>query len=106
MAFFKVSYKETGASTYQGFPVVFAVRRGTDQDNFIGLAFKGPSRKKWEFKFDPIGDIGAETRSGETHIAFIENEGRVKTFDHGKGATFGWTGALKAITGPRASMAY
>jgi hypothetical protein len=45
MAFFKVSYKETGASTYQGFPVVFAVRRGTDQDNFIGLAFKGPSRK-------------------------------------------------------------
>jgi hypothetical protein len=97
MAFFKVSYKETGASTYQGFPVVFAVRRGTDQDNFIGLAFKGPSRKKWEFKFDPIGDISAETRSGETHIAFIENEGRVRTFEDGKGATFGWTGALKAI---------
>jgi hypothetical protein len=97
MAFFKVSYKETGASTYQGFPVVFAVRRGTDQDNFIGLAFKGPSRKKWEFKFDPIGDISAETRSGETHIAFIENEGRVRTFTDGKGATFGWTGALKAI---------
>jgi hypothetical protein len=97
MAFFKVSYKETGASTYQGFPVVFAVRRGTDQDNFIGLAFKGPSRKKWEFKFDPIGDISAETRSGETHIAFIENEGRVQTFEDGKGATFGWTGALKAI---------
>jgi hypothetical protein len=99
MAFFKVSYKETGASTYQGFPVVFAVRRGTDQDNFIGLAFKGPSRKKWEFKFDPIGDISAETRSGETHIAFIENEGRVRTFEDGKGATFGWTGALKAIPG-------
>ena len=97
MAFFKVSYKETGASTYQGFPVVFAVRRGTDQDNFIGLAFKGPSRKKWEFKFDPIGDISAETRSGETHIAFIENEGRVRTFTDGKGATFGWTGALKEI---------
>jgi hypothetical protein len=97
MAFFKVSYKQTGASTYQGFPVVFAVRRGTDQDNFIGLAFKGPSRKKWEFKFDPIGDISAETRSGETHIAFIENEGRVQTFTDGKGATFGWTGALKAI---------
>jgi hypothetical protein len=45
MAFFKVSYRETKAPTYQGFPVVFAVRRGTDQDNFIGLAFKGPSRK-------------------------------------------------------------
>ena len=97
MAFFKVSYKETKASTYQGFPVLFAVRRGTDQDNFIGLAFKGPSRKKWEFKFDPIGDIRAETKSGETHIAFIENEGKVQTFEDGKGATFGWTGALKAI---------
>jgi hypothetical protein len=99
MAFFKVSYKKTGASTYQGFPVVFAVRRGTDQDNFIGLAFKGPSRKKWEFKFDPIGDISAETRRGETHIAFIENEGKVQTFTDGKGATFGWTGALKPIPG-------
>jgi hypothetical protein len=97
MAFFKVSYKETKASTYQGFPVVFAVRRGADQDNFIGLAFKGPSREKWEFKFDPIGDISAETRSGATHIAFIENEGKVQTFEDGKGATFGWTGALKPI---------
>ena len=97
MAFFKVSYKETKASTYQWFPVLFAVRRGTDQDNFIGLAFKGPSREKWEFKFDPIGDIRAETFSGETHIAFIENEGKVQTFEDGKGATFGWTGALKAI---------
>jgi hypothetical protein len=97
MAFFKVSYKETGASTYQGFPVVFAVRRGTDQDNFIGLAFKGPSREKWEFKFDPIGDISAETKSGETHIAFIENEGKVQTFKDGKGATFGWTGSRKPI---------
>ena len=97
MAFFKVSYKKTKASTYQGFPVLFAVRRGTDQDNFIGLAFKGPSREKWEFKFDPIGDIRAETFSGETHIAFIENEGKVQTFEDGKGATFGWTGALKAI---------
>jgi hypothetical protein len=98
MAFFKVSYRETKAPTYQGFPVVFAVRRGTDQDNFIGLAFKGPPKaRSWEFKFDPIGDIRAETFNGETHIAFIENEGKVQTFTDKKNATFGWTGSLKPI---------
>jgi hypothetical protein len=98
MAFFKVSYRETKAPTYQGFPVVFAVRRGTDQDNFIGLAFKGPPKaRSWEFKFDPIGDIRAETFNGETHIAFIENEGKVETFTDKKNATFGWTGSLKLI---------
>jgi hypothetical protein len=100
MAFFKVSYKETKASTYQGFPVVFAVRRGADQDNFIGLAFKGPSREKWEFKFDPIGDIGAEVReTGQNKFAFIENSGGVKTFDH-NGASLAWTGSIVNITGP------
>jgi hypothetical protein len=98
MAFFKVSYRETKAPTYQGFPVVFAVRRGTDQDNFIGLAFKGPPKaRSWEFKFDPIGDIRAETFNGETHIAFIENEGKVETFTDKKNATFGWTGSLELI---------
>jgi len=99
MAFFKVSYKKTEASTYQNFPVVFAVRRGADQDNFIGLAFKGPSKSKWEFKFDPIGDISAETKSGETHIAFIRNEGRVETFtDNNRKVSFAWTGSLESIS--------
>jgi hypothetical protein len=97
MAFFKVSYKEIGSPNYKGFPMVFAVQRGADQDNFIGLAFKGPSRSKWEFKFDPIGDIAAETERGETHIAFIKNEGRVRTFEDGRGATFAWTGSIESI---------
>ena len=99
MAFFKVSYKKIGQDTYEGFPVVFAVRRGADQDNFIGLAFNGPSKSKWEFKFDPIGDISAETQSGETHIAFIENTGRTQDFRDGTGAKFAWTGSIDAIPG-------
>ena len=73
MAFFKVSYKQTNsAGAYSTAPIVFAVRRTADKDNFIGLAFKGPTRAKWEFKIDPIGDIGAEVReSGQNKFAFI-----------------------------------
>jgi hypothetical protein len=101
MAFFKVSYRKINAATYEGFPVVFAVRRGADQDNFISLAFNGPgsAKSKWEFKFDPIGDISAETQSGETHIAFIENEGITRRFTDGKGGRFAWAGSLQAIPG-------
>jgi transcription elongation GreA/GreB family factor len=101
MAFFKVSYKQTNsAGAYSTAPIVFAVRRTADQDNFIGLAFKGPTRAKWEFKIDPIGDIGAEVReSGQNKFAFIENSGGVKTFDH-NGASLAWTGSIVNITGP------
>ena len=101
MAFFKVSYRKVNSATYEGFPVVFAVRRGADQDNFISLAFNGPgsTKSKWEFKFDPIGDISAETQSGETHIAFIENEGITRRFTDGKGGRFAWSGSLQTIPG-------
>ena len=101
MAFFKVSYKQTNsAGAYSTVPIVFAVRRTADQDNFIGLAFKGPTKAKWEFKIDPIGDIGAEVReTGQNKFAFIENSGGVKTFDH-NGASFAWTGSIVNITGP------
>ena len=101
MAFFKVSYRKVNDDTYEGFPVVFAVRRGADQDNFISLAFNGPgsAKSKWQFKFDPIGDIRAETQSGETHIAFIENEGITRRFTDGKGGRFAWSGSLQAIPG-------
>ena len=101
MAFFKVSYRKVNSATYEGFPVVFAVRRGADQDNFISLAFNGPgpAKSKWEFKFDPIGDISAETQSGETHIAFIENEGITRRFTDGKGGRFAWAGSLQQIPG-------
>ena len=101
MAFFKVSYKQTNsAAEYDTVPIVFAVRRTADQDNFIGLAFKAPAKAKWEFKIDPIGDIGAEVReTGQNKFAFIENSGGVKTFDH-EGASFAWTGSIVNITGP------
>ena len=101
MAFFKVSYKKTDSNrdNHRTLPIVFAVRRNADQDNFIGLAFKGNEQAKWEFKIEPIGDIGAEIQdNGQKEMAFIENAGRVQTYDH-VGSSFAWTGSLVNISG-------
>jgi hypothetical protein len=101
MAFFKVSYKKTDSNrdNHRTLPIVFAVRRNADQDNFIGLAFKGNEQAKWEFKIEAIGDIGAEIQdSGQAEMAFIENAGRVQTYDHA-GSSFAWTGSLVNISG-------
>ena len=103
MAFFKVAYKKTESNrdNYRTLPIVFAVKRNADQDNFIGLAFKGNERAKWEFKIEPIGDIGAELQdSGQAEMAFIENAGRLRTYDHA-GSQFAWTGSLVPISDGR-----
>ena len=103
MAFFKVAYKKTESNrdNYRTLPIVFAVRRNADQDNFIGLAFKGNEQAKWEFKIEPIGDIGAELQdSGQAEMAFIENAGKVETYDH-VGSQFAWTGSLVPISNGR-----
>ena len=100
MAFFKVAYKKTESNrdNYRTLPLVFAVRRNADQDNFIGLAFKGNERAKWEFKIEPIGDIGAEIQdSGQKQVAFIENAGSVQTYEH-VGSKFAWRGSLVGIS--------
>ena len=103
MAFFKVAYKKTESNrdNYRTLPLVFAVRRNADQDNFIGLAFKGNERAKWEFKIEPIGDISAEIQdSGQKQVAFIENAGRMETYDH-VGSSFAWRGSLVPISNGR-----
>jgi hypothetical protein len=103
MAFFKVAYKKTESNrdNYRTLPIVFAVRRNADQDNFIGLAFKGNEQAKWEFKIEPIGDIGAELQdNGQAEMAFIENAGKVETYDH-VGSQFAWTGSLVPISNGR-----
>ena len=100
MAFFKVAYKRTDgtAGGYQYVPIIFAARRNADQDNFIGLAFKGNERAKWEFKIEPIGDIGAEILdNGQKEVAFIENAGGMATYPHA-GSTFAWRGSRVPIS--------
>ena len=100
MAFFKVAYKRTDgtAGGYQYVPIIFAARRNADQDNFIGLAFKGNERAKWEFKIEPIGDIGAEILdNGQKEVAFIENAGGMATYPH-LGSNFAWRGSRVPIS--------
>lgn len=99
MAFFKVLYRSNPDDRMKAVPVIFAVRRSADQDNFIGLNFQGSGTKKWEFKFEPIGDIGAEIRqNGQDKFAFIENSGKRDRVLH-DGNEFSWTGKLVEANG-------
>jgi hypothetical protein len=93
MAFFKVEYRRIGANAYRAVPIIFAVRRSADQDNFIGLNFNTNTFDKYEFKFLPIGDIGAELRDNrQPEFAFIENSGKRSRIDLPGGDQFRWTG--------------
>ncbi len=94
MAFFKVLYRATPTATLTAVPIIFAARRAADQDNFIGLNFKAGKPSKWDFRLEPIGDIGAEIReNGQSKFAFIENTGKRDRFLH-NGNEFSWTGKL------------
>jgi hypothetical protein len=94
MAFFKVQYRRTGTNSYRSVPIIFAARRSADQDNFIGLAFTTNNTDKYEFKFLPVGDIGAELRdNNQPEFAFIENSGKRSRIDIPGGDQFRWTGS-------------
>jgi hypothetical protein len=100
VAFFNVFYRETGEENYIRIPIVFAVRRATDQDHFIALDFKGAKQAKWEFKFVPIGDIGAELeRNEQTEFAFIQNNGGNKRYILPDGGRIKWQGSLRGLNG-------
>lgn len=95
MAFFKVEYRKTGASSFDGVPIIFAVRRAADQDNFLALLFKGDTTSKYEFRFLPIGDITAEILDdGQEQFAFIENSGKRSRFNVSDGTQWKWVGDL------------
>jgi hypothetical protein len=97
MAFFTMSYRETGAKNYTPVPIVFAVRRSSDQDHFLALNFKTSKLAKWEFKLNPVGDITAELREkGQRQFGFIENSGGGSSLSLPGGAQLRWTGRLIA----------
>jgi hypothetical protein len=99
MAFFKVLYRSSPDARLSAVPIIFAVRRSADLDNFIGLNFQGDKTRKWEFRFEPIGDIGAEIRqSGQDKFAFIENSGKRDKYIH-DGNEFSWVGKLVKADG-------
>jgi hypothetical protein len=98
MAFFKVLYRPVSSEKSKAVPIIFAVRRTADQDNFIQLNFKGASQSKWDFRFEPIGDIGAEIRAnGQSRFAFIENSGESSSYTHDSNR-FWWNGKLVNVS--------
>ena len=100
VAFFNMFYRETGTANYIRVPIIFAARRGSDQDHFIGINFRGAKTAKWEFKFVPIGDIGAELAiNDQTEFAFIENSGDSKRYVLEDGGRIKWRGKLRGLNG-------
>lgn len=94
IAFFEVSYKQVGSSSvYKKFPFIFAVRGGTESDVYNQLNFEpsqsGVSRKRWQFKFDPVIDIMAD-RVGPS-VGLIADSGSVQSETH-EGNTWWWRG--------------
>jgi hypothetical protein len=93
IAYFTMRYRKTGRTTYTTAPIVFAFRRASDQDNFIGLNFRASELAKLEFEFRPVGDIAATlNREGIDKFAFIANSGGSSRLDLPDGASVRWIG--------------
>lgn len=98
IAFFKLRYKKTTADNWSTVPLIFSVRRGADQDNFISIAFKASAKDRWEFKLEPINDMGSEIKDSKYEkFAFIENSGKGQSFGH-QGNQFRFVGDFTAIS--------
>ena len=94
LAFFEVSYKEVGRKTvYKKFPFIFAVRSGSESSVYNQINFEpsqsGTSRKRWQFKFDPVVDIMAD-RVGPS-VGLINDTGDVQSETH-EGNVWWWRG--------------
>ncbi len=101
--FFWVWYRRTAAAEapWQRVPYIFVVRRGADVDNFVSLKFIADDNLgKWQFRFEPIADTGAEMRlHGNADFAYIENSGDVRSVTGPLGGKFTFLGTVRARKG-------
>jgi hypothetical protein len=98
IAMFKLEYKRSNSSSgWVRVPLIFAVRRGADQDNFIALNFQAKNKAKWEFRIEPINDMGAELQDNAYgSFAFIQNAGKRSRFLHNENE-LRWIGDLVPV---------
>lgn len=89
VAFFRVKYKEVGEATYNEFPMLFAIRRGSESDAYLGLYFEAKNGKtlenrvRWQFKFESIHDpMSYWEETDITKIGYITGEGTDVTAKH------------------------
>jgi hypothetical protein len=101
--FFWVWYRRTAASetNWQRVPYIFTIRRGSDVDNFVSLKFiAGDNIGKWQFRFEPIADTGAEmSYHGNANFAYIENSGDVQVVPGPIGGQFTFVGSIRNRSG-------
>ena len=96
-ALFWVLYRRTGSAAWTRVNRIFAIRRGTDVDNYISLKFRANDNTgNWQFQFEPIGETAAEMREfGLADFAYIENSGATQQVVNPDGTRFVFTGSIK-----------
>ena len=96
-AMFWILYRRTGDAAWTRVDRIFAIRRGTDIDNYISLKFRANDNDgKWQFQFEPIAETAAEMREfGLANFAYIENSGATQQVINPDGTRFVFVGTLK-----------
>jgi len=76
---------------------IFAIRRGTDVDNYISLKFRANDNDgNWQFQFEPIAETAAEMREfGFVNFAYIENNGGNQQIVNPDGTRILFKGSIK-----------
>ena len=98
--FFWIWYRRTGGE-WRRVERIFAIRRGSDVDNYISLKFIADDNiGNWQFKFEPIAETAAEMRQyGFTDFAYIENAGTDQQVTGPSGGRFTFKGKLRSRDG-------
>jgi hypothetical protein len=91
-------YRRTGATAWTRVQRVFAIRHGTDVDNYISLKFRANDNNgNWQFHFEPIAETAAEMREfGFADFAYIENSGPTQVIQNPDGTRISYIGTLQA----------
>lgn len=97
-ALFWLYYRRTGAASWTRVQQIFAIRRGTDIDNYIALKFRANDNLgNWQFHFEPIAETASEMREfGFANFAYIENSGGVQSIQNPDGTRIVFTGTIQA----------
>lgn len=97
VALFWVWYRRTG-NQWTRANRIFAIRRGSDVDNFISLKFlANDTIGNWQFRFEAIAETASEMREyGFVDFAYIENNGAYQTISNPDGTSFSFVGVLKS----------
>lgn len=98
VSLFWVLYRRSGTQAWTRASSIFAIRRGSDIDNYVSLKFRANDNEgKWQFHFEPVAETASEMREfGFATFAYIENNGPVQVVNNPDGTRFVFTGFVRA----------